>query len=64
MAAVVSTASNRAAAVQVRCCVGCASAWVRQRSRVSTLTPISRDTTSIAALSGGSNLATALSLKA
>lgn len=61
MAAVVSTASNRAAAVQTRCCVGCAMAWTRQYSRVPTLMPISRETTSIAELSGGSSLATAIS---
>lgn len=38
------------------------SASLRQRSSVATLTPISRDTTSTDALSGGSNRATAMSL--
>jgi hypothetical protein len=40
------------------------SASLRQRSSVATLTPISRETSSNDALSGGSNLATALSLNA
>ena len=63
MAAVVITASRRAAAVQSRSRAGLASSSLRQRSSVSVLTPISRATTSSAALSGGSNRATALSLK-
>ena len=41
---------------------GMDSASLRQRSSVAALTPISRDTTSTDALSGGSNRATALSL--
>lgn len=64
MAAVVNTASKRAAAVHWRCCIGCDRASERQRSSVSTLTPISREITSTAELSGGNNRATARSLKA
>src|ERR1700676_569520 len=64
IAAVVSTASNRAAAVQARSRAGLDSASLRQRSSVPTPTPTSRATSSNAALSGGSNRATALSLNA
>ena len=64
IAAVVNTASNRAAAVQARPRAGLDSASLRQRSSVCAPMPISRATTSTAALSGGSNLATALSLNA
>ena len=59
----VSTASKRAAAVQARSRAGLDSASLLQRSRVETPTPISRATDSTVALSGGSNRATALSLK-
>jgi hypothetical protein len=62
--AVVSTASNRAAAVQPPGFVPDASAAARQRSSVATDTPISRDTTARSALSGGNSLAAALSLNA
>src|SRR5471032_606280 len=64
IAAVVSTASNRAAAVQASSRAGLDSASLRQRSSVPTPTPTSRATSSNAALSGGSNRATALSLNA
>ena len=64
MAAVVTTASNRAPAVQARPRAGLDCASSRQRSRVPAPTPTSRATNSSAALSGGSNLATALSLNA
>ena len=63
-AVVVSTASNRAAAVQARSRAGLDSASLRQRSSVPTPTPTSRATSSNAALSGGNNRATALSLNA
>jgi len=62
MAAVVITASSRAPAVQARPRAGLDCASPRQRSRVPAPTPTSRATTSSAALSRGSNLATALSL--
>src|SRR5258705_13495477 len=64
IAAVVSTASNRAAAVQARSRAGLDSASLRQRSSVPTPTPTSPATSSNAALSGGNNRATALSLNA
>src|ERR1700692_191602 len=64
IAAVVSTASNRPAAVQARSRAGLDSASLRQRSSVPTPTPTSCATSSNAALSGGSNRATALSLNA
>lgn len=64
IAAVVITASNRAPAVQARPRAGLDCASSRQRCRVPAPTPTSRATTSSAALSGGSNLATALSLNA
>ena len=64
MAAVVITASSRAPAVQARPRAGLDYASSRQRSSVPTPIPTSRDTTSSAALSGGSNRATALSLNA
>ena len=67
IAAVAITACRRAAAVQrwlpaptLASSVGQASA--RQRSSVATLIPTSRDTTSIAALSGGNSRATIRSL--
>jgi hypothetical protein len=62
--AVLSTASNRAAAVQTRSRSGLLIASLRQRTSVSTPMPTSRETSSNAALSGGSNRATALSLNA
>ena len=62
--AVVITASSRPPAVQARPRAGLDGASSRQRYRVPAPTPTSRDTTSSAALSGGSNLATALSLNA
>ena len=43
---------------------GAARACARQRSKVATLTPTSRDTTSMGALSGGSSRATMRSLNA
>lgn len=64
IAAVVITASRRAAAVHTRSFAGLANDSARQRSSVSTPTPISRDTTCGAALSGGSMRATARSLNA
>src|ERR1700721_933766 len=64
IAAVVSTGSNRATAVQARSRAGLDSASLRQRSSVPTPTPTSRATSSNVALSGGSNRATALSLNA
>ncbi len=67
MAAVVITASRRAAGVQRWLLVsspGAARAWARQRSNVPMLTPTSRETTSMAALSGGSSRATMRSLNA
>src|SRR3990167_2354234 len=64
IAAVVITASSRAPADQARPRAGLVCAASRQRSRVPALTPTSRDTTSSGALSGGSNLATALSFNA
>src|SRR5882672_266553 len=64
IAAVVSTASNRAAAVLARSRAGLDSASLRQRSSVPTPTPTSPATSSNAALSGGNNRATALSLNA
>jgi len=64
IAAVVNTASNRAAAVHTFSRAGWASASLRQRSSVSALTPISRPTSSADALSGGSIRATARSLNA
>jgi hypothetical protein len=65
IAAVVNTASNRAATVQTRSRAGCASASLRQRSKVSAPMPISRATSSADALSGGSSIrATALFLNA
>jgi hypothetical protein len=62
MEAVVSTASKRAAAVQTCSRAGLASASLRQRSSVETPMPTSCATASSAALSGGSNRATALFL--
>lgn len=62
MAAVVSTASNRAAAVQTRSRDGCDNASLRQRSNVPTPTPSSLATSLSGALPGGSSRATALSL--
>ena len=67
MAAVAITASSRAAGVQRWLLVsspGAARAWARQRSNVPTLTPTSRETRSMAALSGGSSRATIRSLNA
>jgi hypothetical protein len=64
IAAVVSTASNRAAAVHTRSRPGLLIASLRQRTSVSTPMPTSCETSSNAALSGGSNRATALSLYA
>ena len=67
MAAVVIIASSRAAGVQRWLLVsspGAARAWARQRSSVPTLTPTSRETTSMAAFSGGSSRATMRSLNA
>ena len=60
----VTTASSRPAAVQARPRAGLDCASSRQRSKVPAPIPTSRATTSIAALSGGSNRATALSLNA
>lgn len=57
-------ASMRAAGVQTRSAAGAASASARQRSSVATEMCSSCDTTSTGALSGGSSLATALSLNA
>jgi hypothetical protein len=58
------TACNRAAAVQrgLPAAEPWAKASARQRSNVATLIPTSRDTKSIAALSGGNSLATIRSL--
>src|SRR5882724_9795381 len=64
IAAVVITASSRAPAVQARPRAGLDCASSRQRSKVPAPMPTSRATTSNAALSGGSNRATALSLNA
>lgn len=64
MAAVVSTASKRATAVQTCSRAGLASASLRQRFSVETPMPISLEKASSAALSGGSNRATALFLNA
>ena len=64
MAAVVIMASSRAPAVQARPREGLDCASSRQRSSVPAPMPTSRATSSNAALSGGSNLATALSLNA
>jgi hypothetical protein len=64
IAAVTSTASNRAAAVQARSRAGLDSASARQRSSVGAEMLRSRATDSSDALSGGNNRATALSLKA
>jgi hypothetical protein len=67
IAAVVITASSRAAGVQrwlLASSPGAANAWARHRSSVPTLTPTSRETTSMAALSGGSSRATIRSLNA
>ena len=54
--------TDQLAAVQARPRAGLDRACSRQRSKVPAAIPISRATTSIAALSGGSNRATALSL--
>jgi hypothetical protein len=64
IAAVMITACSRAAAVQrwLPAAAPLARASARQRSNVVTLIPTSRDTKSIAALSGGNNLATIRSL--
>lgn len=62
IAAVVKTASKRADPVQIRSRPGWANASLRQRSKVDAPTPISLATSLIDALSGGSSLATALSL--
>ena len=64
IAAVVSIASKRAAAVHTRARAGRDNASLRQRSSVDTPTPNSRDTSSNVALSGGNKRATALSLNA
>src|SRR3954465_2615176 len=67
IAAVVITASSRAAGVQrwgLVSAPGAASAPARHRASVATLTPISRETTSMAALSGGNSRATMRSLYA
>ncbi len=64
IAAVVTTASSRAPAVQARSRAGLDCASARQRSSVATTTPTSRATCSNPALSGGSNRATARSLNA
>src|SRR3954453_22869516 len=66
IAAVMITACSRAAAVQrwLPAAAPLARASARQRSNVVTLIPTSRDTKSIAALSGGNNLATIRSLYA
>ena len=64
IAAVVTTASSLPAAVQARPRAGLDRASSRQRSKVPVPIPSSRATKSIAALSGGSNRATALSLNA
>ncbi len=67
IAAVVITASSRAAGVQRWPFVsspGAARVWDRQRSNVPMLTPVSRETTSMAALSGGNSRATMRSLNA
>src|SRR6202020_2648142 len=66
IAAVTITACNRAAAVQrwLPAAAPLARASARQRSNVVTLIPTSRDTKSIAALSGGNSLATIRSLYA
>src|SRR5258708_35129357 len=62
--AVGSQAANTPAAVQARSRAGLDSASLRQRSSVPTPTPTSPATSSNAALSGGNNRATALSLNA
>ena len=65
IAAVVITASSRAVGVQrwlLASPPGAARACARQRSSVATLTPTSRETTSMAALSGGSSRAAIRSL--
>src|SRR3984957_6919857 len=66
IAAVTITACNRAAVVQrwLPAAAPLARASARQRSNVVTLIPTSRDTKSIAALSGGNSLATIRSLYA
>jgi hypothetical protein len=61
------TASSRAAGVQrwlPASVPGSASTCARHRSKVPTLTPTSRETTSMAALSGGNSRATMRSLNA
>ena len=62
IAAVVTTASRRPAAVHARPRAGMDRESSRQRSKVPMPIPTSRATTSIAALSGGNNRATALLL--
>ena len=62
IAAVVTTASSRPAAVQAHPRAGLDRASSRQRSKISAPIPTSHATKSIAALSGGSNRANALSL--
>ena len=64
IAAVASTASNRARAVQARSRAGLDSASARNRSNVATEMLSSCETVCTDALSGGNNLATALSLNA
>src|SRR5690606_4979701 len=64
IAAVSITAPSRAAAVQVRLRAGLDCVSFSQRSSVPAETPTSPATASSEALSGGSNRATALSLKA
>ena len=64
IAAVVSTASTRAAAAQARSRAGLGRASLRQRSSVAAATPTCNETSPIESLSGGSNPATALSLNA
>src|SRR5450830_679980 len=62
IAAVVTTAPSRAAAVQARPRAGLDCTSSRQRCRVPAATPTSLATNSTAALSGGNNRATARSL--
>lgn len=62
IAAVLNTASKRAAPVQIRSLPSWDNASLRQRSNVDAPTPISLATFLIDAFSGGSSLATALSL--
>jgi len=64
IAAVAMMACMRAAGVQMRSLSGAASAAARHRSSVAAEMCSSCDTTSTGALSGGSSLATALSLNA